>query len=523
MLLLHKKSFLGIGLAALVVVGMIVGIGASRFHRSRSNGHAAAAQDSSPEEEPQDDDNPQESIVTVKIVRPTHNESFNTSVEQPAYVAAYYQADLRARVAGPFIPAEGMTIRDIGDRVKAGDPLVTIDVPDLKADEKQKEALVEQQEREVELANARVKIAAAAVQEATEIVALKKHDVERAEATRLFREKELARFKVLASGPSPGVTPDIVDERTMYKEAAVADSLTAQAAVKQAEAQLAEAKVKLEAAQVDVKRQEAMVKVAKEDLGKARALLGFATLKAPFDGVITNRNVDPGSFVQNASTGQTEPLFTIARTDIVTVYMKVPDNYAPFVKPDCDAIIQMNSLPGIVIRGKVTRRSESLVTPEHDRTMRVEVDLYNGSVEDYKDFLAKEKESRNADLKSHKLPMFPSVLGKQVSAEPLGLLPGQYGKMRLILRGFRKAYFLPRSAVISHGGASFVYLVKDGHAVKVPVEVQADNGKMVKVVLVEKIGEEEVKRELTEDDEVIVSNQGELTNGQAVKTAPVDQ
>ena len=56
MLLLHKKSFLGIGLAALVVVGMIVGIGASRFHRSRSNGHAAAAQDSSPEEEPQDDD-----------------------------------------------------------------------------------------------------------------------------------------------------------------------------------------------------------------------------------------------------------------------------------------------------------------------------------------------------------------------------------------------------------------------------------------------------------------------------------
>ena len=70
--------------------------------------------------------------------------------------------------------------------------------------------------------------------------------------------------------------------------------------------------------------------------------------------------------------------------------------------------------------------------------------------------------------------------------QPLRLIPGQYGKMRLVLRNFAKAFLLPHSAVVSQGGTSYVFVVKDGRAVKMPVEVQADNGEEVKVVLIEK-------------------------------------
>ena len=259
----------------------------------------------------------------------------------------------------------------------------------------------------------------------------------------------------------------------------------------------------------------------RKDRDKAKALLDFATIRAPFDGVVTHRNVDPGSFVQDAAGGHPDPLLTLARTDIVTVYMKVPDNYASFVNRDTEAIIQMSSLPGVEIHAKVTRFSPSLLNPEHDRTMRVEVDLYNGTADQYKRFLAREQASGNADLKSHKLPTLPQVKGKEPGAQALGLLPGQYGKMRLVLRSFQGSYLLPSNAVLSQGGASYVFLVKEGRVVKVPVEIQADNGKTVKLVLIEKLAGGEIKRELTGKEEVVFSNQGELGEGQAVKPVAV--
>jgi hypothetical protein len=67
-----------------------------------------------------------------------------------------------------------------------------------------------------------------------------------------------------------------------------------------------------------------------------------------------------------------------------------------------------------------------------------------------------------------------------------------------------------------------VFVVKDGRAVKVPVEVQADNGEEVKVAQVEKVRGQEVKRELTGNEEIVSSNQGELSDGQAVKATHVD-
>jgi hypothetical protein len=232
--------------------------------------------------------------------------------------------------------------------------------------------------------------------------------------------------------------------------------------------------------------------------------------------------VDPGTFVQNATSANTEPLLSVVRDDIVTVYMKVPDRFAPYVTTDTKAYIQMDLLPGLVIEGKVTRYSHNLKNPEHDRTMRVEVDLYNGTAAEWRAFLAHEKGLGNGDLKSKTLPVFPKVDGKEVADRPLHLMPGEYGRMRLVVGNFQDAFLLPRNAVVSEGGTSYVYLVKDGRVVKTPVTVRADNGEEVKVALLEKVGGMVVKRDLAGTEEVVNSNQGELSNGQAVKTTPVD-
>src|SRR5262249_30683178 len=154
-----------------------------------------------------------------------------------------------------------------------------------------------------------------------------------------------------------------------------------------------------------------------------------------------------------------------------TLVMKVPDNAAPYVTRDTEAVIQIDELPGVVIRGKVTRFSPWI--QNHDRTMRVEVDLYNDTAKHYEKFRAHALGARvaalaadtplgllsllggtrricNLDSKSPQdpLPMLPMVSGRST---PPKLLPGMSGYMRLNLRTFHDAYLLPSSAVFTRG------------------------------------------------------------------------
>jgi multidrug resistance efflux pump len=277
-------------------------------------GRAADAADESKGRE-QSDSEP----IAVKVLRPRKDPTFRLGVEQPAYVAAYYTADLKARVAGPV----KAVYCDIGSRVKANDTLLKVDVPDLEEDVLQKQALIEQRTRELELARTNIATASAAADAAQATVKVKQSDVESTAATRRFREKEMKRFKALVEGKDPGVTPDVYDERVQFYESAVAAESAARATVIKAQADFTEAQAKVEAAKADVTLKDSLVAVARKDKDLAAALLSYATLKAPFDGVITQRGVDPGSFVQNAASGQTMPLLTLDRIDLVTVYMKV--------------------------------------------------------------------------------------------------------------------------------------------------------------------------------------------------------
>jgi multidrug resistance efflux pump len=488
----------------LLAAGAAAGVGAY-LARGRSAGSAQAA---GPEARGG------HGAVAVKTVRPRRDPSFVVTVEQPAYVTAYNQVPLLARVAGPITMLQAA----IGDRVRKGEELVRIDVPDLKEDVLQKEAVVKQRQRELELARANAKMAQAAVAAAAGAVREKEAAVGKAEAYRSFRAKERRRFLGLLEGNSPGITRDVVDEQEQQYETAVAAAREAEAAVQKAKADGEEARAKSEAAQADVNLKAALVDVAAKDCDRAKALFDLTSLRAPFDGVVVARDADPGTFVQNATTARAVPVLTVARTDIVTVYLKVPDNYAPYVRPGTDVVLELGQ-PARRIPAKVMRTSDTLETSEHDRTMRAEVDLFNGTAEEYQRFVARAKASGFADLKGRALPLFPEGAAKaKPGPGPDGrLLPGMFGTARLQLQKFADAFLVPSTALVSQGGRSFLYLVRDGRAVRVPVEVQFYDGREAKVALLERVGGQEVRRELTGDDVVVASNQGELADGQPVR------
>jgi RND family efflux transporter MFP subunit len=127
--------------------------------------------------------------------------------------------------------------------------------------------------------------------------------------------------------------------------------------------------------------QAAGVGVAQANLAAAVAqvnrlteLTGFERVVAPFDGVITARQVDVGTLVTaDASTGTS--LFTIAHTDVLRVQVYVPQAYFFGLKDGQDATITVPQLPGRVFHGRVARNAAALATDT--RTLLAEVDVDN--------------------------------------------------------------------------------------------------------------------------------------------------
>jgi hypothetical protein len=91
-----------------------------------------------------------------------------------------------------------------------------------------------------------------------------------------------------------------------------------------------------------------------------------------------------------------------------------------------------------------------------------------------------------------------------------------YGEMQLIFRKLPNVLLLPSDAIVRQGGTPYLWMVKEGVARLVEVEVQVDDQKLAKVVVVTRKGKQATKRDLTENDEIIYSNQSELADGEPV-------
>jgi len=375
---------------------------------------------------------------------------------------------------------------------------------------------VGQREEEAKLARAKVKAAEAAVETAKANADEKQALLRQARAEKLYRKQQYNRLAGLRE--TNAIDQNVEDEAARNLELAEATEMAATESILKAQSQVLDAKANLSVAEAEVKQREQLIKVAEADEKKTAALCEFASVKAPFRGDVVNRKVDPGSFVQNASTGHPTPILTLERTDIVTVVMRVPDNYAPFVSPGTDALIELDALPGLKIRGKVTRFAPSLVTAAHDRTMRVEVDLWNGTSSEYQKFI--DNPNHAADLKEGPLPLLPHFMGKNNLNRSTHLLPGMYGQMTLELRTFGDTQLIPTQSIVRQGGRAYIYVVRDGKAHLIPVQVQVDDGTLAKVELLGANGE--VSGDLSANEEVVVTNQEELTEGQPLKTTPLE-
>jgi membrane fusion protein, multidrug efflux system len=122
---------------------------------------------------------------------------------------------------------------------------------------------------------------------------------------------------------------------------------------------------------------QANLAAADANVKRLQDLEGFKHVYAPFDGVITRRNVDPGALINAGSSGTGGPreLFDIARTDPLRVYVSVPQAYAPAIHPGVDAVITLQEFPGEKFRAVVTRTADAIDTTT--RTLLTEVDVPN--------------------------------------------------------------------------------------------------------------------------------------------------
>lgn len=104
-------------------------------------------------------------------------------------------------------------------------------------------------------------------------------------------------------------------------------------------------------------------------------LQSFQKVYAPFDGVITVRNVDPGSLISAGSTTGTQELFRLAQVDVLRIFVFVPQSYSPDIKAGQTADVSVRELSGRVFQGTVTRTAGAI--DPTSRTLLTEVQVSN--------------------------------------------------------------------------------------------------------------------------------------------------
>jgi HlyD family secretion protein len=129
----------------------------------------------------------------------------------------------------------------------------------------------------------------------------------------------------------------------------------------------------LDHARSDVATAASSIDVAREDVRRVEAMLGYTRIEAPYDGIITRRNVDTGHLTRPGS--DAPPLFVAARTDVVTIVVDVPETYAAEVNKGDRATVKLQAMKGQTVEGTVTRTAWAL--DPRTRTIRVEIDIPN--------------------------------------------------------------------------------------------------------------------------------------------------
>jgi HlyD family secretion protein len=444
----------------IVLVVAVLGAGGwYAYARSKPKGGEAARAEGTNEAPP----------VAVDVVHPQPGGIRRLST-QPGSVMPLEAASLYAKVSG-FLAEQSV---DIGSRVKQGQVLARISVPEF---EKQVErdsarvnnakAKVKQMEAHLVAAKAESRAADAAVVLATVLVKVKTH-------FRKYRETQLERIKSLVA--KHALDDRTQDEQEEYYLSSVENENAARENVNTAQERAAAAKARITQAEADVEEARSEVGVAQAELAKSQVWLDYAVIRSPYTGVVTLRTFLVGDFIKAADQGGNQPLLTVESTDVMRVVIQVPDRDVPYVHLGAPAIVEIDALPGEVYETKgsnkvgISRWADA--EDPTSRTMRTEVDV------------------KNTDGK---------------------LRHGMYGRATLILsEGTPNAMRVPSAALVgkAEGGRGAVRVVRDGKVHLVPVRYATDNGV-----------EAEIVSGVTKTDQVIIRTTGPVEEGAAVSVS----
>ena len=317
----------------------------------------------------------------VTATKPQRRNILRT-VGQPGFVDAYEQSSIFPKITG-FIEKWNV---DIGDKVKKDQLLATLFVPELVEEYRLKQAtvvldkvMVEQAKKLVEVADGNLKAAVAKVAQNKALVGKFQAEVDRWQSE-VRRLTDLVGQRV--------VDKQILDESTRQLRSNESARDAALAAVIAAQSDQIASDASLGKAKVDVMAAEARVRVAEADEKRLAALVGYIRLTSPFDGIVVIRNANTGDFVQGTTGDQTTrmmapdlsstkgaPIFAIARTDVVRIFVDVPEMDANYVNTNTDAEVRVQAFNDMRIVSKVTRTSWAL--NRQSRTLRAEIDLPN--------------------------------------------------------------------------------------------------------------------------------------------------
>jgi RND family efflux transporter MFP subunit len=323
-------------------------------------------------------------------------------VSLPATTSAFATANIFARASG-YIEKRNV---DIGDRVKEGQLLVEIVAPELDHQISQAEATLNQLEATVKQAQANM---------------------------------ELARVTWGRNSP-------LVDKGWVTPQQGDTDRLTLQA--REAAVGVAEA---------NVASQQALLQVLRQQKAYQRVV-------APFDGVITQRNIDVGTLVQADATSGTF-MFTIMQSNVIRTQVNVPQDQAFGLAPGVDAVVHVPEIPDRTFPGTVARIADAL--QPGTRTLLTEVDIPN----------------------------------------PEGVLsPGIYCTIELHIPRKTPSLLVPADAVIFNSNGSQVAVVENGVARIRKISIARDSGTQV-----------EVRDGVKPDDRVILNPPVNLVEGSRVQ------
>jgi multidrug efflux pump subunit AcrA (membrane-fusion protein) len=382
---------------------------------------------------------------TVRLVHPTDRNIVRV-VGQPSFIESYERTSVFPKMSA-YIEK---WIVDIGDKVKKGDVLATLFVPELVEDFGTKKATVQLEKDRIELARKMVEVADADVASA-------RAQLDEARAILGKYEAEVKRWdsqvkRLAGEVERQAVAPQILLESTNELNSSIAARDAAKAAITSAQAVLLSREAALAKAKVDVTIAGDDLAVASSEESRLRAWVGYLTLNAPFDGVIVVRNANTFDFVLPAtgdptamqrspdlSPGRAAPIYVVDRIDVVRIFVDIPEQDANYVQIGTKATVLARAFRDQELPASVTRTSWALNVTS--RTLRAEIDLPN-------------PDSR--------------------------LLPGMYayGKVVIERPGVRA---LPMDALVYEGDRTFCWRYEDGRALRTELETGVNDGEWIEV------------------------------------------